>query len=293
MLKSRIPSHFFPIFIFRIDWDTSPSFSNANSRSMQVSPGSGPFFCYDIDIPSTSSLVPRYARVSAYNGFAWSQPQYPIPSYAVGAVGAPGAPIAVTTVPTSNYGILASWQPPSAHQCVYGGDGGSPVTQYVLEWDTRVDFGSPASKVSLYGSDSLSYEIGGRNMMTGVAQTVLQANTSYFVRVTAFNGQGAGVAGYPAANPVTTFDQIPDAPANVVLTNDNVTSLNVAWQPSPRDGGVTLEKYRVEFSTNASFGSYEAVDLPIVPEVQTVVAETPVAVETQAIRVLTQVTNER
>lgn len=278
---------------YRVEWDSSPGFANSHVINVLVSSLIDTTFCYDINLPPSSSNLPTYARVLAYNGYAWSAAGYPNPRYAVGVVGAPGAPTAVTATPTSNFGILVSWQPPSAMQCVYGGDGGSPISYYVLEWDTRSDFGSPASRVTIYGADTLSYDIGGRNMLTGVVDTILEANTSYYLRVTAFNAKGSSVAGYVQNNPINTQDRAPDPPQGISVSTASVTTLNVAWDHSPRDGGMTLEKYRVEYSTNKSFSYYDVIDLPIVPEVQTVVAESPVVIDTQAIRVLAAVTNER
>jgi hypothetical protein len=71
------------------------------------------------------------------------------------------------------------------------------------------------------------------------------------------------------------------------------TSLRAQWTTPIRDGGVSIEKYRLEFSQNSTFPSFTAVDLPVVSEVQTIIAASDTIIETQAVRVLADVTNER
>jgi hypothetical protein len=171
---------------------------------------------------------------------------------------------------------------------VYGGDGGAPVSYYVVEWDTREDFGTPASRATVYGE---FYEIGGRDFMSGKQRVDLLPDKQYYIRVTAFNAKGAGVAGVLPYS-VTTANKEPDAPRNVIIAPMSASSIMASWDHPSTDGGVTLEKYRLQYSSD-SFGSYSTVDLPVVAEVQTVVAESNVDIEKQAIRVISSVTNER
>ena len=290
-----------PIQMYRVEWDIVATFQNigvsGNVREMIVDIlplNATSTYCIDIAINPASASIARYARVYAYNGYAWSSVGYPTPRSTIAEIRAPGAPLHVIATPTSATGIQVTWSPPAADDCVYGGDGGSPVTQYVIEWDTRPDFASPAAQASTDSTVApLVYQIGGRDVLTGVISTVLESNTLYYVRVTAFNGQGAGVAGN-AASAVTTSDQLPSPPTAVTVTTAGVTSLGVVWDLPISDGGATIEKYRLEYgTTDNNFTYYQAVDLPIVHEVQSVVAQSNVAVEVQAIRALVQVTNER
>ena len=290
-----------PIQMYRVEWDIVATFQNVgvsgNVREMIVDVlplNASSTYCIDIAINPASASIARYARVYAFNGYAWSQVGFPTPRSTIAQILAPGAPLHVVATATSATGIQVTWGPPAADDCVYGGDGGSPVTQYVIEWDTRPDFASPAAQAATDNTVApLAYQIGGRDVLTGVISTVLESNTLYYVRVTAFNGQGAGVAGNAVA-PVTTTDQLPSPPTAVTVTTAGVTSLGVVWDLPISDGGATIEKYRLEYgTTDNNFTYYQAVDLPIVHEVQAVVAQSNVAVEVQAIRALVEVTNER
>ena len=79
----------------------------------------------------------------------------------------------------------------------------------------------------------------------------------------------------------------------MTLVPTGPTTITGSWSPPLRDGGISVEKYRVSFSTDKTMSTYRVVDLPVVSEVQTVVAELDVVIETQALRVLANVTNER
>jgi len=346
---------------YRVEWDLTSDFKNVQiSRTFSefpVSPSSGRKFCKDIDISRSSTDVARFARVLSFNGFKWSEAASSSPRSAKGVISPPGAPVAVTAVATSSVGILVNWLAPNSDACEFGGDGGTPVTHYVVEWDLRSDFNSPASKETLYNPPALSFMIGGRDVFTGKESTVLIPDRDYYVRVTAFNGKGAGVAGYAFMDSpvgwvdalgrscavyaalldarlgectngpqcgcgstdnlnligelsygvsadqaccackdvceILTVDTVPNAPKNVASRDSGVTSVFVSWETPVLDGGATIEKYRLEYSNNESFNYYSYVDLPRVSEVQTVVAESVVDVEVQALRLTVEVTNER
>ena len=307
-----------PIVMYRVEYDITSDFRNVpqNGHVREITVPritNSSTYCSNIDIVPASKSIPRYARLFAYNGYAWSRMGYPTPLFTIGEIKAPGPPIHVHAVSTSARGILATWNEPAAFNCMYGGDGGTPVTYYVIEWDTLSDFSSPAAQAVSYDLSQLSFNIGGRDAMTGVMSDILESNTVYYIRVTAFNGKGASPAGY-AEHSVTTTDVLPDAPGNVTVLHGtgSATELSVSWTTPQRDGGATIEKYRLLYSTDPAFtssslsslsssplsssllsGGYSVVDYPVIPEVQTIIAESPVKIEVQAIRVLTAVTNER
>jgi hypothetical protein len=234
---------------YQVQWDVSSTFanveSNGNSRVLSVSSSDGPVFCFTIDIVASSSGIARFARVAAYNSFMWSPFGYPTPVSSTGQIKAPGAPSAVVAASTDANGIIVSWSPPDAMTCFFGGNGGSQVTYYVVEWDFRQDFSTPASQAFIYDVLSLSYLIGGRNVLTGKVMDILNPLASYYVRVTAFNSIGASVAGY-ASGPIVLSDEPPLAPRDIHMFPMSATQLYSNWNYPLRDGGSTLEKYRFE-----------------------------------------------
>jgi len=138
-----------PVNRFLVEWDYDHLFTNALNTGMQqeiINDSSETNFCFDI-VVEFSSLV--YARVLAYNGYSWSTPGLPIPGYINPTLRAPGPVLNLNAVPTGSVGIRVTWIPPSIDNCVYGGDGGSPITHYVLEWDKRKDFSTPAESITL------------------------------------------------------------------------------------------------------------------------------------------------
>ena len=151
---------------------------------------------------------------------------------------------------------------------------------------------TPASQAFIYDLTNLEYLIGGRNILTGKVLSNLDPLAPYYVRVTAFNVIGAGIAGY-APGPITLRDEPPLPPRSLSMFPLDATQLYASWNYPLRDGGATLEKYRFEYSTNANFSSYTAVDLPLVEEVQVVSLNSPVVIETQTVTLVAQVTNEQ
>jgi hypothetical protein len=91
----------------------------------------------------------------------------------------------------SSYAILVEWDPSSTEKAYYGGDGGLPITQYMVEWDNSAAFDSPAS-FGLVSGSTRSYIIGGDDPVTGVRSSILIPETMYSIRVTAFNAKVLG-----------------------------------------------------------------------------------------------------
>ena len=210
---------------YRVEWDVDADFSNL-ATSGYFAEVDGQTLCYAIAISAASSTVPRFARVSAYNGFDWSPPAGTTPPSAAGQLLPPGPSLDAGLEVTSGVGLLVTWTPPSSElTCEYGGDGGGAIGEYAVEWDESPLFDSPASRalvpasalVSL-GGGVVGFEIGGRDPMTGVESTLLVEGATYYVRVTAFNAQGAGPAVATTPPYATTADAVASALSSRVLS---------------------------------------------------------------------------
>lgn len=280
---------------YKVQWDIDASFLNIDTSGfeyiMPVNNSDGPYFCYNIPVDSSSASIGRYARVAAFNGFKWSELKETSKS-AVAQALPPGEVQNVHAEGVGDMGILINWSAPDASFCVYGGDGGSPITYFEIEWDKADDF----STLSSYAVSSLatSYLIGGKDTITGSVSDVLESGESYYVRVTAFNAIGAG--------PPTPFDKIvgplvnrvPDAPAIRNLNPLTSTSLIIDWGIPNMDGGSSIQNYVVEYDSSPDFSSPSSITVPVVSEKQAIVVEaSDIILETQTIKATVAVTNER
>ena len=75
-----------PISKYSIQWDIDPDFGGKSSTSFNIeviptSSASG-IMCHNIYIDPTSSPTSIFVRVTAYNGFRYSEPTIPTPAYA-------------------------------------------------------------------------------------------------------------------------------------------------------------------------------------------------------------------
>lgn len=288
---------------YRVDWDTASDFSNIATsgffHTVSVGDKAGPYF-YNIIVPVASSWLPRYVRVRAFNSFAWSEPGFPDPASAQPSLRPPGEPQSVVLAVTSGVGLLVSWEAPSTNLIVYGGDGGSAIEEYLVEWDTSAKFDSPSRRAVVTMPATLTYQIGGRDLMTGEEATELEPGVAYYTRVSAFNteGYGAVVATVPAS--AITDDQVPSAPDMLGAETNGAMSVAGLIDVPLLDGGETLTKFRLEWDVSDEFshingtgkaGGWE--DVPLVQEVQAFAVSSSVGQEEQWIIATVDVTNER
>ena len=288
---------------YRVDWDTTDDFSNiATSGFYHILPArdAGGRHFYNIVLPAASSWLPRFARVRAYNSYAWSKPGLPDPRSAQPALRPPGEPQHVTLIVTSGVGLLVSWEAPTTELVVFGGDGGSAIEEYLVEWDTSAKFDSPSRRAVVTMPSALSYLIGGRNLMTGEESTNLEPGVTYYARVSAFNVQGYGsvVSTFPEF--ATTKDQVPSSPEIRGAEPNGVAGVTGLLGVPTRDGGGTLTKYRLEWDVSNDFahinGSSRAggwKDVPMVQEIQAFAVSSSIRQEEQWVIATTEVTNER
>ncbi|KDO31357.1 hypothetical protein SPRG_03974 [Saprolegnia parasitica CBS 223.65] len=282
---------------YTVQWDTDVGFSAVTSPGfdyfyvMTVSPSAtGPFY-YNIPI---AMQVPIFARVAATNDRGTSDWATTVPSSVLPQNVRPGPPTSPTLTVVSSAGYLVSWKAPSTALPVFGGSGGIPITQYMVEWDVSSTFDSPAAFAMVSGT-TLQYVIGGENVLTGVVSSVLTPGGTYFVRVSAFNGLGAGPVAATSPPSAILSNQLPSTPGSLQLTDVSATSVLASWQTPTFDGGLPLQSYALMYDDNSSYlsGHATTVSVPIVREMQALWVSTDPVSETQYIEATVQVTNER
>ncbi|OWZ23436.1 Titin isoform N2B [Phytophthora megakarya] len=281
---------------YRLQWDTASTFPNVNTPNYDFqtvfnvrSTDTGPYF-YNIFTPV---VMTYYVRVLALNDQGDGPYAAPTPKYARPIDRTPGRPENATATVLSSYAILVEWEASSTDKFYYGGDGGLPITQYMIEWDTSPAFNSPASFGFVAGTKR-SFIIGGDDAITGVRSDILTAGMSYSIRVTAFNGKGSGAPQPTVPSSVVVTNQPPSAPQNLTLSVVSATSVKAEWTNPLFDGGSSLKSYQIEWDEQEDFGSghTSSTTIPIVREIQSVLLESDVVNEEQLVDVTVEVVNE-
>lgn len=126
-------------------------------------------------------------------------------------------------------------------------DGGSPITQYDLEYDTS-DFFSTASSQTI-SAEATSYTLTG-----------LQGGQAYYLRLRAVNAAGAGEWSPYVSNPVTASAAAPGVPSGLTITPNYATAEWEAEWTEPSDGGSTITSYEIE-EVDAEYGDLNTATL--------------------------------
>ena len=218
--------------IYKIEWAFDPQFKNiATSGYTHVlsGVGAGPFFC-NIPITRQSSRMARYARVSAHNNRGWSVTRNSAPFSAVASPQLPGVPQNIKLEVTSHVGLLVSWEPPSSQLAAFGGNGGSPISSCVIEWDISDSFEVNVQRYYLeLPSSRLGHNIGGRHSLTDGNSATLQPGVRYYVRVGAFNSIGAGTLWLATPASAVPVLQLPSPPVSSSVVPVDETTLKYSF----------------------------------------------------------------
>jgi hypothetical protein len=84
-------------------------------------------------------------------------------------------------VATSSTGIELTWELSKSDECHFGGEGGSALTYYQIEWDVVGDFSTAALHSILVADDALGHHLGGRDVILGVVSTDIDEGQSYYI----------------------------------------------------------------------------------------------------------------
>ena len=258
----------------------------------------GGVHCHTFTIDPSSSGVLRYARVLAFNGYQWSDSlEAPVVSASPG-VNSPGPVKDFNAFPTSNIGMMLSWNHPSINDdesCdVAAGDGGSSITHYLVEYDTKDDFSSAAVSSITVPSTSTELRIGGRDVLSGSELSTLEASGIYYARITPFNSVGPGTTTTFPTPIGPLIDTIPSPPVVRNAVASSASSIQVEWDTPVFDGGSVIQEYIVEYDVDSSFQSTpKNITIPTVSEVKAIqVGSNELELNVHTIRATVAVTNE-
>jgi hypothetical protein len=255
---------------------------------------------YFYNVPNLLTNKRYYFRISAYNDKGFGPTTLPKPVSAIPHTRQPGRPYSVDLMVVSTAQIQVDWTAPDPQLPLYSGDGGRPITHYLIEWDT--DWENPPLPASQkfdvsQGQQMLSYIIGGRNSNTGEESTVLNPELSYFVRISAYNADGYGNSTKSLPLQTKPADRVPYEPRSTTAFPLSRSSIESGWNVPIHDGGQTLTDFEVEWDTSNAFsnktGEFGSRVLPIENEFQSIATEVTVTNEVQTIGATVGVINER
>lgn len=292
-----------PITKYVVQWDITNTFPSAwiegffyekflDAKNVN---GHGVIHCHTFNIDPISSHVTRYGRVMAFNGYQWSSTSSGSILSTKASIGKPGPVQDFNAFHTSDVGIMMTWSHPSINDhksCGYAGDGGSPITHYLVEYDEESDFSSPATSLTV-PSSSTQLRVDGRDALSGF-QPTLKSGGTYHARITPFNSVGPGMT--------TTFPTLIGPLANINPSSPVVrrafptsaSSIQVEWDAPLFDGGSVIREYVVEYDINPSFQSApKNITIPTVSEVKAFqVGSNDLELNLHSIQATVAVTNE-
>ena len=244
---------------YKIEWDTTSSFDNiATSGYSHVfsdvvateenGHGYGPFY---FNIPVSSSSQTYYVRVSAHNSAGFGEfaqaDQGAQPHYVT-----PGDAQSVSVEVLNAYQLRVTFDAPSNELPEFGGDGGSNIDKYLVEWDIDFDalpHPSSAEFFDVSSGDQMEYIIGVRNITTGHVSTDLDENMLYSVRISAHNTMSGYGSLVTVTAPGVMENKSPSEILNVNAESDGSGSaMDVSWDLPLNDGGITLDSFKVQWS---------------------------------------------
>jgi hypothetical protein len=148
-----------------------------------------------------------------------------VKTFTITVAGKPGAPAGVAGT-VGNASVSLAWRAPAS-------DGGSPITNYVIEYSSNN--GTRWTTFDRSASPALSATVTG-----------LTNGLRYVFRVSAVNAAGTGAPSVNSA--VVTPQPIPGAPTGLT-TLPGDARVTLMWKAPPASGGPAVRDYVVEYST--------------------------------------------
>lgn len=139
----------------------------------------------------------------------------------------PSSPLGLTASVAAVGSVDLQWSAPTS-------DGGSPITDYVIEYGT-------------IASGNWSTYADGVGVSTALRVNSLEKGTAYRFRVSARNEIGNSTAS--AAVNATTWG-VPTAPVSLTATVLSTTSVRLNWVAPTTNGGTAVTDYQIQLSTD-------------------------------------------
>ena len=219
---------------YMIEYDTDMNFSSSPTTVTTATAATSH------TVSALTNATPYYFRVAAVNAVGTGAYYPGAADAAVSATPAPTAPAAPSALmaAAANAAVTLNWTAPTS-------DGGAAITNYMVEYDTDMNFSSSPTTVST------------ATAATSHTVSALTNATPYYFRVAAVNAVGTG-AYYPgatdAAVSATPAPVVPDASSALMATAaDAAVTLN--WTAAASDGGAPITGYMVEYDTDMNFPS--------------------------------------
>ncbi|RHY24892.1 hypothetical protein DYB25_008383, partial [Aphanomyces astaci] len=220
----------------------------------------------------------------------------PLPLSITPRATAPDVPLAVTVTVVSSTTLGVQWQAP---QYATG------ITKYLIEWDLDYQIMSPIQIGNSFTNAHLFSAV-----VTGATTSFLipglTTGSTYYIRVSAYNGQiAASAKGYGSAvvatgSPIVPLPQIPYKPTSVAVTVSPLniaTQLDVSWKEptlnalgfSQGNGGSPITSYTIDVSTQAQFATFQSYPVStydaagVVQSCATTACHFPLGIEVQTV----------
>ena len=143
---------------------------------------------------------------------------------------APGRPTGLTVTANGSTRIDLSWNVPS-------NDGGVAIIGYKIEVSS--DGSNWSGLVADTGTTAATY-----------SHTGLSSGATRYYRVSAINSVGTGAASEVAS--ATAADTVPGRPTGLTATANGSTRIDLSWTAPVIAGGVPIDGYKIEVSSNGS-----------------------------------------
>ena len=189
-------------------------------------------------ISGLTNGTPYYFRIAAVNS-AGTAAYYPGATDAAVTVTPAAIPLppSALTATAADAEVTLSWDAPAS-------DRGAPITGYMIDHDTDMNFSSPTTATT--AADATSHIVSG-----------LTNATLYYFRVAAVNAAGTS-AYYPGASgtavSATPAPTVPAAPSALTATAANA-EVTLNWDAPSENGGAEITGYMIEHDTDMNFPS--------------------------------------